>query len=163
MTLDRQALTVIVAAIALQAAVAQGTGVSMKVIDGTGPTAGLICEPFDCVPHQLGIGSDSTIVIEMYGLADQPYILFAGPPGKVCLQLPWVLGGVTMQLPVSIVDVGLVPASGLPGKCGMDTATFKLELPAGLPPGAAVVLQTAAWPLTTDMPAFSRGVQLTVL
>lgn len=162
MTLDRQALTVIVAAIALQAAAAQVSGVSMSVIDGTGTAAGKMCEPFDCTPHQLAIGADKSLVVEMYGLADLPYILFAGPPGKDCFELPWVLGGLTMDLPVSIVEVGLVPASGLPSKCGLDTATFHLPIPMGLPAGATVVLQTAAWPWMIDLPAFSRAVQLTV-
>lgn len=162
MNFTKQALAVLAAAIATQAAPCQvPLGVSMK-ITGRTAQAGLMCEMFDCTPHKLGVEIGSKISVEMYGLADSPYILFAGAPTNACYQLSWVLGGIAMDPPFTIIEVGVVPASGLPSKCGMDVAQTKLAIATDVPLGAELVFQTAAWPMTIDMPAFSRGVRVVV-
>lgn len=168
MRLDRRMLVVIAGGIALQAANAQDlgvpmyTGVSMVVTDINGHAAGVACEPFDCKPHQLQINPGTTLLTATYGLANEPYLFFAGAPAAQCLSLPWVLGGIAMDSP-TILDVGFVPASGLPNPCGLDTAFSKLEIPVGAPAGAQLMLQSAAWPAALDLPAFTRGVLVTVL
>lgn len=161
MKLTKHALAAVAAAVVLQGAYAQNFDVvSMSVSTQDGQQVGYMCEPFDCSPHGLAIDVGSAIAVDMHGLADSPYILFAGAPSPTCYSLPWVLGAVAMDPPFLIVEVGLVQASGLPSKCGLDMTTCKLEIPADVPSGARLVLQTAAWPSGSDMPAFSRGVSL---
>lgn len=165
MKLTKHALTVIAATVALQAAPAQDLGVSMSITTQQGDRVGYMCEPFDCNPHALAIEVGSAIAVEMYGLADSPYILFAGAPSIGCYTLPWVLGGIAMDPPFLIVEVGLIQATGLPSKCGLDVSTCKVEIGSDVPSGAQLVLQTAAWPMGPDpagiyMPAFSRAVSL---
>lgn len=160
MNFTKHALAVVAATVALQAAPCQvPAGVSMKIA-GQNAAAGYMCEIFQCTPHKLAVEIGSVIGVEMYGLADTPYILFAGTPVDSCYQLSWVLGGVAMDPPFMIVEVGVVPASGLPSKCGMDVAKTKLAITTDVPPGAELVVQTAGWPLVVDMPAFSRGIRL---
>lgn len=159
-------LVAIAGALALQVAAAQSPlpsvpGVSLRVA-GTSGAVGSMCEMFDCTPHHLAVDSGEYVLVEMFGMADQPYILFAGEPTTACIAFDWALGGLVSLPPWIVVDIGLVPASGLPGKCGMDTATMKLGVPDPTPAGAALTLQVAAWPLAFDMPAFSRGVTLVV-
>lgn len=146
----------------LSAGTAQDPGVSMMVTTADGTSAGVRCEPFYCKPSPLDVTAGTSLLVEMFGAADAPYVLVAGSPTVGCVGLPWLLGEVALAPPVFLVDIGLVPASGLPNECGLETATTKIELPVNAPAGAQVVLQTVAWPAEMDMPALSRAVMLTV-
>lgn len=163
MKLDRRVLASLAGAFALQTGIAQDdTGVSMVVTDMNGIVAGIVCEPFDCTPNPLPITAGNVLLVEMFGLGDQPYILFAGAPLGKCYTLPWVLGGIAMDAPF-ILEVGLVPAAGFPNPCLHDMVASKIEIPDTVPVGAEVVLQTAAWSAAYLLPAFSRAVQVTIV
>lgn len=158
-----QLLAGIAAAVVLQIAPAQvAPGVSMTVTTGQA-TFGRICEPFQCAPHVVPVTPSEAFLVEVYGAASQPYLLFAGPPAAGCASLPWVLGELAMDLPILLLDVGVVPDAGWPVKCGVERVGMKLEIPIGAPPGAELVLQGAAFPAAIDMPAFTRGARLTVV
>ena len=162
MNLSYNSLAVLAATFALQAAPCQNYGVSMSVTSSGGEQVGYMSEQFDCTPSSLIVDVGSALWVEMYGLADSAYILFAGAPSANCYTLPWVLGGISMEPPFMILEVGLVPAAGYLSKCGMDTAATKLPIGSNAPYGAQIVLQTAAWSSNYDLPGFSRGVMLTV-
>lgn len=134
----------------------------MQVTRVDGNTVGFPCEPFDCVPHQFLVGRGESLALELYGQEASPYILFAGAPGNSCYTIPWVLGAVTMEQPFLIIEVGAVPPQKYYTSCGLGTVQTALAIPDRALPGAALVLQTAAWPLDLGMPAFSRGVTLFV-
>ena len=76
------------------------------------------------------------LLVEMFGLADAPYLLFAGSPSPTCTRLPWLLGEVAMTEPVFLVAGGIVPATGLPNQCGLEIAITKIEIPDSVMPGA---------------------------
>lgn len=154
-------MTAIAIAIAAQTIHAQAPTASMTVTNASGIAVGSMCEQFHCTPHVMDVTPGDGLQIDMHGMAGQPYILFAGDPAPLCISLPWALGAITSAPPYLIVDVGLVPSGGWPSKCGLETASLMLSLPDPTPSGAQIVLQTAAWPYA-DLPAFSRGVLLTV-
>lgn len=132
----------------------------MQVINTEGDTAGFACEPFVRVPHDFTVLRGTPLAVEMFGRGKSPYILFAGAPSASCYVIPWVLGGVTMEPPFLIVEVGFVPPTAYPTACGLDVASTVVPIPDKVPSGVQLVLQTAAWPLDLGMPAFSRGVTL---
>lgn len=161
MRFDKRMLAVIAGAVVLQAAASQAQpGVSMAVTSQQSGTVGYACEPFTCTPHKFQVGGGDVVLVETFGLADNPYILFAGAPAPGCTPLSWVLGELAMTSPVFIIDVGIVDATGLPNQCGLDRMARKLTIPADVPSGAQLVLQTAAWPAESDLPSFSRAVML---
>lgn len=136
------------------------SGVSMRITDVQGESVGFACEPFARVPNQISIVRGDAAAVDMYGLAKSPYILFAGAPSSSCYTIPWVLGGLTMEPPFVIIEVGMVLPTGQPNACGLDAVNTVLQVPVKVPSGVEVVLQTAAWPADLGMPAFSRGVKL---
>lgn len=163
---NRCALALIVAAVAAQAAPAQkplvDPGVSLVVTAANG-TAGFECETF--LPHPLDVPvmAGEGILVDLFGLGDHPYLLLAGMPPAHPNDIPGIAGQLVMDLPLVILDYGMVPASGTPGPCGMNRIMRKIEVPWNAPFGAQLVLQALAVRVAPAEWTFSRAVQLTVM
>lgn len=160
-------LTEVVGLVVLQAAAAQSftvpgvPSVSM-VVSGANGSVGAACESFQRTPHALAVSPGEVLLLRLFGQQQLPYVLFAGDPMSACLPLPWALGGLCSLPPYLVLDAGVVAASGVPSQCGLDIVILKLRLPSVAPSGAQSTLQLMAWPSAAAMPAFSRGVLVSV-
>lgn len=168
MQLNTQALALVVAAVAVPGAVAQKAvvvdpgdpGVSM-VVTTTRGTFGYECEPFVAQAHVADVPPGEGVIIDIYALAEMPYLLAAGMPSTAAYNLPCCQAQLVMEPPILLVEVGVV-APVAPGPCGMDRVYTKLQIPDAAPIGAQLVLQGLAFRLADDRPAFTRPVLLNV-
>lgn len=162
-----RSLTVLAGLVAAQAAVGQGLpgaplgGVSMRVVTRD-HDKGYMCERFQCTPHEVLADAGERVLFEMYGLAGEPYILFAGAQAKTCYGLPWLQGGIAVDLPMLIVEVGQIEWAGNPSACGLHVAATKVQIPDAAAGGAQLVFQASAWSNVDGEVGVSRPTKLTV-
>lgn len=159
MQLHHNVLSVIAGAVALQFAPCQAQSmVSMSVTSAIG-TVGQACEPFQCLPHQTLAYLGEGLAIEVFGLPEMPYILFAGTPTIGCLPILGLSGELAVWAPIITLQLGFV-SNNYVGDCGVAVSTMSCTVPVTIPLGMQLRLQSIAMAPKLEQPAFSRAIEV---
>lgn len=166
MTLHTFGIALLASTVAIQIASSQEqtfprdpSGVSMMVRSSIG-AVGSPCEAFDCMAHQTLAAPGERLAIEVYALADSPYVLFLGMPTPGCQAVPQLAGALGLWAPIVTLEFGIVSAVSSAGACPATLAATALVVPTTVSLGMQFRLQAFGFGMAGEGLGFTRAVEV---
>ncbi len=132
---------------------------------------GVPCGPFSCLPDQGFVFAGSRAQITAHGFPGTRYFIAVSASRNGCRPIAGIANSLVLNPPLLIIAIGRIPVQlpvpPLPSpSCPQGFASISLNIPAGLPLGMQLLIQSLAEsqfsPRGPVVLAFSSAIQVTV-
>lgn len=132
---------------------------------------GISCGPFSCLPDQGFVFAGTRAQITAHGFPGTRYFIAISAARNGCRPIAGIANSLVLTQPLRIIAIGRIPQvlplpPWPPRECPQGLATIGLNIPAGLPLGMQLLIQSLAEsqfsPRGPVFLAFSSAIQVTV-
>ena len=133
---------------------------------GSSGTAVGTCFGFSCQALVVPVTAGETATLTVTGDLQMPYVLAVSTGANQCLTVPGIENSLALDPGLVILSMGILTDFNNLGPCGQAMVQFNATIPAGIPPGTEIAVQSVSYGLSfvnfiQSAPQFSTPLLLT--